>query len=406
MRLLDKIKFTAHLLTGGAFISKSNSVGLNSYAQFQNTFSTWLENFSGNERNTGYVASCSNIWGLSFAKAKLRIYDKTNGKEVESHPFNDLMSKPNWFQTSWEQRYRIATDFIYEGNSYFLKLRDGLRVPRAIIQLHPDRITTQPHNYERIDYYEYNTGSGLIRLEKEDVIHFRLPSRSSFIKGEPLINKIADLKEIEKLQLAYRKQFYKQGGFLGAVFTTEQKMNSESFKRAKAELQENYSGSVANSFKVALFEQGLTPIPTAYSPKDMDMTAERNLNKDEICAVFGVNKLMFGQSENIQRGNADAVIYNFYNTIIDPLLDYIDEVFTTQLCHVDFDTDYYVEHDTLAQRDLEMDLKYYTDLRAMNVVSSKWVAEKEGIEFDAEQIKLENEMFSKQPVKEPEPIQE
>lgn len=358
MKLLDRLKFAVSLFSPSLF-SKSGKVGISSYSQFQKTFSGWLENTSGGERNTGYVASCSNIWGLSFAKAKLRLYDRTNGMEVEAHPFNDLMTKPNWFQTSWEQRYRIATDFIYEGNSYFLKLRDGLRVPRALVQLHPDRISTQPYNYEKIDYYEYNTGSEIIRLEKEDVLHFRLPSLNSYIKGTPLLAKIADLKEIERLQLAYRKQFYKQGGFLGAVFTTEQKMNTDVFKRAKAELESNYAGSVENAFKVALFEQGLKPIPTAYSPKDMDMTAERSLNKEEILSVFGVNKLLFGQSDQIQRGNADTVYYVFYATIIDPLLDYIDEVFTSLLCRVDFDEDYFVKHDTLAQRDVELDLRYY-----------------------------------------------
>jgi HK97 family phage portal protein len=379
MKLFDKIRLAASVFTPGMF-SKSGKVGLSTFSQFQKTFSGWLENISGGEKNTGYVASCSNIWGLSFAKAKHRIYDKTNGMEVTSHPFNDLISRPNWFQTSWEQRYRIATDFIYEGNSYFLKLRDALRVPRALVQLHPDRMTTQPYNYEKIDYYEYNTGSDIIRLEKEDVLHFRLPSLTSYIKGTPLLAKIADLKDIERLQTAYRKQFYKQGGFLGAVFTTEQKMNTDVFKRAKSELETNYAGSVENAFKVALFEQGLKPIPTAYSPKDMDMTAERNLNKEEILSVFGVNKLLFGQSDLVQRGNADTVYYVFYATIIDPLLDYIDEVFTSQLCHTDFDSDYFVKHDTLAGRDVELDLRYYESGLQNGWLTPDEVRELEGYE--------------------------
>lgn len=360
--------------------SYRKSIGLTSYPAFQNTFKDWLDNVSGSERNTGYIASCTNIWGLSFAKSKLRLYDKANGQEVEVHPFNELMAKPNWFQTSWEQRYRLATDFIYEGNSYFLKLRDSLKVPRALLQLHPDRITTQPVNYEKIDYYEYNTGTGLIRLEVEDVLHFRLPSHNNYIKGSPLISKIADLKDIEKLQLAYRKQFYKAGGFLGATFSTPHRLDSTVFKRAKDELTTKYSGSVENAFKVALFEMGIQPIPTAYSPKDMDMTAERNLNKEEILSVFGVNKLLFGQSENIQRGNADTVYYVFYATIIDPLLDYVDEVFTTQLCWLDFDKDYYVKHDTLAQRDIEADLQYIENGIQNGWLSQNEVREMEGYE--------------------------
>lgn len=372
---------------------KKSTVSLTNPTQFKTIFKDWLDNLHGEERNTGYIAACANIWGLSFAKAKSKIYDITDGEEVEGHPYYDLIRKPNWFQTMWEIEYRRALDLIYEGDSYLLKLKDSLGVPRALIQMHPDRVQTYPYNYEKIESYIYNTGTGLLELPKDDVIHFRLPSQSNYIHGEPLINKIADVKEIEKLQLAYRRQFYKAGGFLGAVFTTDQKMQADSFQRAKAELQANYAGSVENAFKVALFEQGLTPVPTAYSLKDMDMTAERNLNRDEILSIFGVNKILFGQSENIQRGNADTVYYVFYNTIIDPLLDYTDQVLTAELCAVDYDKDYYIQHDKLAQRDLEMDLRYYRELREINAVSSKWVAEQEGIEYDEAQIQRENELL-------------
>jgi phage portal protein BeeE len=109
----------------------------------------------------------------------------------------------------------------------------------------------------------------------------------------------------------------------------------------------------------------------------MDMTAERNLNKEEILSVFGVNKLLFGQSDLIQRGNADTVYYVFYATIIDPLLDYVDDVFTTQLCHTDFDRDYFVKHDTLAQRDVELDLKYYE-----NGIKNGWLTADEVREME------------------------
>ncbi len=374
---------------------KKSTVSLTNPTQFKTIFKDWLDNFNTNN-NTGYIAACAAIWGYSFAKAKSRIYDITNGEEVEGHPYYQLIRKPNWFQTMWEIDYRRALDLIYEGNSYLLKLRDSLGVPRAIVQMHPERVTTYPYEYEKIESYMYNTGTGLLELPKDDVIHFRLPSQSNYIHGEPLISQIADVREIEKLQLAYRRQFYKAGGFLGAVFTTDQKMQADSFQRAKAELQANYSGSVENAFKVALFEQGLTPVPTAYSLKDMDMTAERNLNRDEILAMFNVPKLLLGQSDLIQRGNADAMYYVFYNTTIDPLLDYTDQVLTTQLCAVDYDSDYYVQHDKLAQRDLEMDLKYYSELREMDAVSSKWIAEQEGIEYDEAQIQRENEFKQKQ----------
>jgi phage portal protein BeeE len=94
-----------------------------------------------------------------------------------------------------------------------LKLRDSPGIPRQLIQLHPDRINSFPLNVERIDHYEYNTGSGIIRLAKEDVIHFRYPDPSDHVKGRPVISNILNQLEVDKFQTAYQKKFYKEGGF-------------------------------------------------------------------------------------------------------------------------------------------------------------------------------------------------
>lgn len=356
--LLDKFKLFR------TFSSRLKEVSLTDFKSFKDTFSEWLNVNGGNTKNSGYIFACSNIWGLSFAKTLHYLYDSEEDNEkVDVHPFNELMKKPNWFQTAWEIKYRQAWELIWEGNSYLMKLRDSMGVPRALIQLHPSRIQTYPYNFERIDYYVYNTGAELLNIPKSEIIHFRLPSKDNYIKGTPLINYIDNLREIESLQNEYRKQFYKKGGFLGATFTTDQQLKGDSFKNAKDQLQAKYGGSAENAFNIALFDSGLKPIPTAYSPKDMQMKDERALNRDEICSAFGVNKLLMGQSEAIQRGNADTVYYVFYTQIIDPLMDYFDQVYTTQLIETDFSIDgqtpYYVQHDKLANRDLQMDLMYY-----------------------------------------------
>lgn len=278
-------------------------------------------------------------------------------------------------------------DFAIEGNSYLYKLRDKLGIPRAVIQLHPDRIQTYPYNLEQIDHYIYNAGSSLVNIPKEDIVHFRSPSQNNYIKGTPIISRIESLREVEELQLAYRKKFYQSGGFLGATFTTEQKMSTASFDNAYKMLQDKYGGS-DNAFQVALFEQGLKPIPTAYSIRDMQMKDERQLNRDEILAAFKVNKLLLGQSELIQRGNADTVLYVFFSTVIDPLMDYFDEVLTNQLLTQDFSingsTPYYIRHDNMAQRDIEQDLKYYDNGLKNGWLLPSQVQAEEGYEINLE----------------------
>lgn len=381
MKLLDKIKINTL-----KFLTKS--VSLTDAATFKSTFAEWLTGHN-KSKNSGYIGSCANVWGLSFAKAHFRVYDyEKDNTEIENHPAAQLIKNPLPRYTGFQLKYRIATDLIFEGNSYILKLRPMAgKLFRPVTGLYPlqaDRMNTYPPNQERIEYYEYNTGSGVTRLNIEDVIHFQSPDRNSIIKGAPIVSRIADVEEVEKLQTAYRKQFYLKGGFLGATFTTSKDMGKDSFDRMLALLQEKYGGS-ENAFKVALFDNDIKPVPTAYGPKDMQMVEDRNLNRDEICSAFGVNKLLFGQSENIQRGNADTVLFAFYYVTIDPLLELLSETLTGQLINVDYaatdgSTPYYMKADKLAQRDVETDLKYY-----QNGLANKWllpseVREAEGYE--------------------------
>ncbi len=359
MRLLDKIKLAYRLFT--------KSVNLTDATAFKATFSEFLANTNASQ-NTGYVGSCANVWGLSFAKAIPRVYDKENkNAEWEYHPAIEILQNPFPYFTGWELMYRVASDLIFEGNCYLLKLRPkAARIMKPVSGLYPmqsDRMTTYPYNVERIDYYEYNTGSGLIRIDKEDIIHLKSPDRKSIIKGSPIIARISDVVDVEKMQIEYRKLFYKKGGFLGATFTTSQNMGDEAFQRMYAMLQNKYGGS-SNSFKVALFDNDVRPVPTAYSLKDMQITDDRKLNMEEICSAFGVNKLLFGQSENIQRGNADTVLYAFYFVTIDPLLTYVAQALTNQFLSVDFaatdgSTSLYLAFDPLAMRDKQAEYANY-----------------------------------------------
>ncbi len=354
---------------------KGYSIGLSDYNLFAKTFSGIN---SSSSAYSGWVAACADVWGKYFAKVKFRLYDSSSGEEVVSHPVTKLFTNPNLFQTWWEIKYRIAQNFIIFGNSYLLKLRDSLGIPRELVQLHPDRINSFPQNIERIDYYEYNTGSSLTRLNREDVMHFRYPDPTDHVKGRPVISNILNQLEVDKFQTAYQKKFYKEGGFYGAAFSTEQKMSRESFERMVQHISDRYTGGSENAYRVAVFEQGLKPIPGAYSIKEMDISSQRSLTQKEICAAFQVNKLLLGESELIQRGNADTVIYLFCTSVIDPIMDYIEDVLTKELAVIDFVEDYFIKHDKVASRDIELDLKYYESGLKHGWLSSEEVREIEG----------------------------
>lgn len=357
---------------------KSGTVNLRDTNLFYDSFRDYFYDRSS-QRYSSWVYDCMDIWGKHFAKVGFRLYevnDEGTLQEIFRHPIIDIFSRPNDFQSWWEIKYRIAQHFAIYGNSYFLKLRDRMNVPRAIIQLQPGRIEPISSEREYISYYRYFVGTsqgmtqrvplrsaqndrgGFIKLNKNDIIHLRYPDPDNLIKGRPVIANILDQNEVDILQTAYQKKFYKNGGFLGMTFTTEQELTQGSFDRAKQQLSEAYGG-LNNAFKVALFEKGLKPIKAAYSIRDMEIKTQRELTRDEISAAFQVNQFLMGMGELINRATAQTALFQFISGVIDPLMYYIDDVLTKNLAHSDFGEHLFIKHDISNLRDVEKDLEYY-----------------------------------------------
>ena len=344
---------------------------------------------------TGYVAACLNTQSLYFSKARFRLYREMAGalREVTDHPFLEILKKPNDFQTFWELKNLIGLYFGVYGNYYILKLRGKLtNTPSSYIVLDPNRVEPKSSPMKWIDYYEYDLGKEKVKLQPEDVIHFRFPNENSFIKGKPIIDNINDVLDVDKYQTYYMKKFHKEGGFMGAVFTTNAALNNQAYNRALGMLREKYSGSEA-SFKVALFEQGLQPIKAAYSLKDMEMSEQRKLTREEVMTAFRIPQLLLGGSaEGYTKASSEAAEYTYTSTFIDPMLDYVDEVFT-QHVKMDYAKNLVVKHDAVAPKDVERNLRYYKDLASVGglVVNEIRVAEDyDPFEYELAKVPLIN----------------
>ncbi len=373
-----KLKVLNFLVKSGELVDSKN---------FTTVFSDWLKSFNGSN-NVSIVSSCANIWMYTFSKAKFRLYDKDeDDSEVTDHPIINILEKPFPGITSWDMKARIALDFIYEGRSYLYKLRDGFGVVRGLYPLFVHNvINTYPYGLDYVEYYEYQAANGIMKIPREDVIFLRRIDNKTLTKGVAIIDGISDTMAIIKLRNQYRRTFLEKGGFIGPVFTTEQQLNTEPFNQLYDLLKSKFSGS-KNAFEFGLFHSGLKPVATAYSPKDMKLPEDTELDIKEVRAAFGMNKIFLGDSELVQRGNAETVYYIFYDSIIDPILSSIDETLTDQL-EVDFSLNgyfpYYIKHDKLASNDVELDLKYYQNGLQNGWLRPSQVRKEEGMEIDPE----------------------
>jgi len=130
-------------------------------------------------------------------------------------------------------------------------------------------------------------------------------------------------------------------------------------------------------FKVALLASGLKPLAPPYSPKDMEFGESRVATRDEILSAFKVPKILVGIGESINRATADASVYSFTSGVIDPILSMVDEVLTLDF-KKEFGSQYRVEHDTLAPKDVEGKLSYYDKMVKIGAMTINEIRKDEG----------------------------
>lgn len=311
--------------------------------------------------------------GNYFAKAKFRLYEMNgdNPKEIFDHPFLDLLENPNEVLVENEIKHYMGEFFGVKGNYYLQKDRGSFsgKIRRWIV-LDPTTIIPKSSSTKLIDYYEHRLPNGKVeKIAPEDIMHFKYLSAYSMMAGIPLINSISNVLNIDAYQTAYMEEFYQNGGFLGQVFTTDQQMTPANFKRAKEELRKEYAGK-GNSHKLALFDSGLKPEKAAYSLKDMEMTASRELTLAEVMTAFRIPQILLGgKGDTYTFATAKASEYTYSSSMIDPALSYVDQVFTK---HVRMDyknPKLKVVHDPVSPKDVEENLKYYKDLAGLGALT-------------------------------------
>ena len=153
------------------------------------------------------------------------------------------------------------------------------------------------------------------------------------------------------------------------MFSTDAKLEEKQFNRALKQLQVRFGSTVEDAFRVALFEQGLQPVKAAYSIKDMDITGQRNLTKQEVIQAFRIPEILLGGSNtNYTRATAEAGEFVYCKTFIDPMLSYIDSVFTRHVKN-DFGEKWVVKHDSVAPTDVAQNLTYYKDMTSIGALT-------------------------------------
>ena len=103
------------------------------------------------------VVACINVLATSFAEAPLKVYQKTeNGRqEVNNHPMEILMSRPNEFISGAVLSHYLVTSLSAHGDAFLLKVKNNQGQVVQLVPLMPSYVKVRGNERELITHYEY-----------------------------------------------------------------------------------------------------------------------------------------------------------------------------------------------------------------------------------------------------------
>lgn len=282
------------------------------------------------------------------------------------HDLIHLLRKPNPFYSGRNMRWAMGISLNMDGNAYLAKVRNRQLKPVQLWYI--PHFLMEPHwPYQGdtyIDYYRYRPGGRDIHLLPEDVIHIRLGLDPRNVrKGYGPLTAL--LREIftDDEAANYTASMLRNAGVPGAIIGPENEEESIDEDDAKI-LKEEWAQKVSGDGRGAplVIKQGHIKVtPFGWSPKDLDISALRDVPEERVTAMLGIPASVVGFGTGLQQTKVGATMVEqrrmAYEDCVIPLQNLVAEELQAQLVP-DFEEnpdDFHLEHDLSGVRVLQED---------------------------------------------------
>lgn len=307
---------------------------------------------------------------LSQVRFDIGTVDRTTGT-VTVHKDKALVelfnTYPNEYQT-WTQLWAQETQStLLSGNSYttFEKNKGKYEMwnllPPQDIQAELNPKTGMIKNYM--------LGKN-IKYKKEDILHNKLPSITSFHTGSPILEPLLDQLKLEAYATKDLTQFYENSSIGSFVLSSDQPLTLKQTEDIIVKLQREYSMDSGNRHKMFVLPNNLTPVPLRVSPKDSMILDSLNIAEDRVLQVFKLHKsILGGASDNIHyTHDMEALNETIFNNAVRPHVNRLKDTLQAFLQRRFQDPDLVVTVDYSNIPEIHRAvLKHYETARTLNV---------------------------------------
>ncbi|SDY22888.1 phage portal protein [Thermoactinomyces sp. DSM 45892] len=275
-------------------------------------------------QSSTWVYACVKKLADQVASVPLVVWKKSGVKKSEwirapEHPLEQLLQMPNSRMTGIQMNKAMTTYLHLAGNHYWYIIEIG-GVPRELWPLRPDRVRPIPSNTDFIGGYQYNLDGVSLCFDVNEISHFRFLDPCNDFLGMSSLQAVARIVDTDHEAVDWNKNSMENRAVPPGALVADGNLTEDQFTRLKGEVEQKISG-VRNARKPLLLEAGLKWQSFAISPTDMDFIEGRRINREEICAAFGVPPVLVGIQDQSTYNNYETAKRALWEDTIIPYLE-------------------------------------------------------------------------------------
>ena len=238
-----------------------------------------------------WVYSAVTIVGQSCALQALNIkkYRGERTKDIDNHPFELLLGKPNPLQSRFEFLRDTVSYSAINGNSYWwLNRTDPNQQPTEMWLLPSWRVKPKPNGKMYLEGYEYDPGVGQETrlLPLHQVVHFKKFNPMSEFIGMSAVEPVAIAAQTDLASQQWSSKFYgKNNARLPGILAFTDPINNEiAWERIKSDTA--YATETRNILMLRGVGSKVDWLRAAATQEEMQQLEQRQFTKEEIYSVF------------------------------------------------------------------------------------------------------------------------
>lgn len=264
---------------------------------------------------TSSVLAAPLFWLMRTFPEAPPIVERTRKDEwaaVADHSLTKLLRRPNEFYSGRVLWMATVLDFAF-GNAYWLKIRNANReviqvwwVPRGLME------PKWPNDGNKfIGHYEYKPGGRTIKIDVEDVVHFRfgLDPKNPRVGLSPLGALVREVA-IDDHASNFTAAILKNLGIIGLVVSPKQPApgtaNKEAVKEVKDYLIKAFTGDKRGD-PLALGAPTDVQL-LQYNMQGFDVAPIRDVSEERVCAAMGIPAAVIGFGTGLQQTKVGATM--------------------------------------------------------------------------------------------------